>query len=174
MSAGEKRPYRTGAKHSNVHAYTAEGAQTWPGREHDSRSVQRHRQPHLEYRRRCAARPLRTGQVPRRDSADDRAPAVRRRSGAHQAGCPRRQDIPRSSRDCQPGLRIAPGRRASFLQHVSLHPARSPLSLQSAAATGRLRGLPRRLLAQRAGDPRQTSSFATRFPGCPRRTPSAR
>ena len=59
------------------------------------------------------------------------------------------------ARHRQPGPGAAPGRRPGLLQHLEVHPARPPGPRQPAAAQGRLRGLPRRLLAQRAGDPRQ-------------------
>ena len=49
----------------------------------------------------------------------------------------------------------APGRRPGLLQHLAVHPARPQGPRQPAAAQGRLRGLPRRLLAQRPGHPRQ-------------------
>ena len=46
-------------------------------------------------------------------------------------------------------------RRPGRLQHVEVHAARPPLADEPAAAAARLRGLPRRLLAERAGDPRR-------------------
>ncbi len=49
----------------------------------------------------------------------------------------------------------APGRRPGLLQHLEVHAARPAGPRQPAAAQGRLRGLPRRLLAERPGDPRQ-------------------
>ena len=49
----------------------------------------------------------------------------------------------------------APGRRPGVLQHLEVHAARPQVPRQPAAAQGRLRGLPRRLLAERAGHPRQ-------------------
>ena len=50
-------------------------------------------------------------------------------------------------------LRQAAGQ--AFYNTSRVHPARSPRPRQPAAAPGRLRGLPRRLLAQRPGHPRQ-------------------
>ena len=47
------------------------------------------------------------------------------------------------------------GRRAGVLQHLAVHASRSEGARQAAAAQGRLRGLSRRLLPQRPGDPRQ-------------------
>ena len=52
-----------------------------------------------------------------------------------------------------PALRQAAGQ--VVLQHLEVHAARPARPRQPAAAQGRLRGLPRRLLAQRAGDPRE-------------------
>ena len=50
-------------------------------------------------------------------------------------------------------LRVGGG--ASLLQRLPVHPARSPRPREPPAARGRLPGLARRLLAQRAGHPRQ-------------------
>ena len=55
----------------------------------------------------------------------------------------------------QPGPGAAAGRRPGLLQHLEVHAARPQVPRQPAAAQGRLRGLPRRLLAQRPGHPRQ-------------------
>ena len=46
-------------------------------------------------------------------------------------------------------------RGAGLLQHLEVHPARSQVARQPAAAPGRFRGLPQRLLAERPGHPRQ-------------------
>ena len=51
----------------------------------------------------------------------------------------------RAPRRCRPGL----------LQHLEVHPEGSPGAGQPPAAQGRLRGLPRWLLAKRPGHPRQ-------------------
>ena len=55
----------------------------------------------------------------------------------------------------EPGRRVAAGRGAGVLQHVQVHAPRPARPRQPAAAQGRLRSLPRRLLAERAGHPRQ-------------------
>ena len=55
----------------------------------------------------------------------------------------------------EPGPGPAPGGGPGVLQHLEVHPARPQGPRQPAAAQGRLRGLPRRLLAQRAGHPRE-------------------
>ena len=55
----------------------------------------------------------------------------------------------------QPGPGAPAGRRPGLLQHVEVHAARPPGPRQPAAAQGRLRGLPRRLLAERPGHPRE-------------------
>jgi type I restriction-modification system DNA methylase subunit len=47
-----------------------------------------------------------------------------------------------------PALRQAAGGRPGLLQHLQVHSARSPGSGQPAETAGRLRGLPRWLLAQ--------------------------
>ena len=54
-------------------------------------------------------------------------------------------------------LSASPSCRAGVLQHVKVHPARSSKSSQPVAAQGGLRDLPRRLLIQRSGDPREVS-----------------
>ena len=59
------------------------------------------------------------------------------------------------ARHHQPGRGAAAGRRPGVLQHLEVHAARPQGPRQPAAAQGRLRGLPRRLLAERPGHPRQ-------------------
>ena len=49
----------------------------------------------------------------------------------------------------------SPGRRTGVLQHFEVHAARPQGPRQPAAAQGRLRGLPRWLLAERPGHPRE-------------------
>ena len=122
---------------------------------YEQRRSELDRQLHLGHRRRRAARPLRARQVPRRDPADDRAAPPRRRARADQAGRARHEGLARQGGIVQPGPGAAPGRRPGVLQHVEVHAARPQGPRQPAAAQGRLRGLPRRLLAERAGHPRE-------------------
>ena len=55
----------------------------------------------------------------------------------------------------EPGRRAPTGVRAGLLQHVALPAPQPDLSRSVSAAAGRLRGVPRRLLAQRPGAPGQ-------------------
>ena len=85
------------------------------------------------------------------------------------------KDIARQGRDHQPGRGAAAGGRAGVLQHVAssrcaiCKPRASQQQLQ-----GRLRGLSRRLLAERAGDPRQVRVPQPDPDACRRPTCSAR
>ena len=102
---------------------------------------------------RRAARRLRAGQVPRRHSAHDghsppgRRPRADERSGAPHEGAAGRR------RHNEPGPGAAPGLRRGLLQHLSLPAPRSCLPRAATAASGRFRGVPRRLLAKRPGGP---------------------
>ena len=55
----------------------------------------------------------------------------------------------------QPGGSAQGGREAALLQHLEVLASRPAEPLQPAAAQGRLRGLPRRVLQQRPGHPHQ-------------------
>ena len=61
----------------------------------------------MGHRRRCAARCLRAGQVPRRHTADDRYPPVGRRPGADQASRPSHEGSARPGRHSKSGRRLA-------------------------------------------------------------------
>ncbi len=125
------------------------------GRSYGSTTPELDRRLYLGHRRRCAPRPLRPRQVPRCHPADDRPAAPGRGAGADQAGRARHEDLARQCRRRQPGHCPAPGIGPRLLQHLEVHPARPARPRQPAAVARRLRGLPRRLLTKRAGDPRQ-------------------
>ena len=120
-----------------------------------TRPAELDRQLHLGHRRRRPPGPLRPRQVPRRHPADDRAAPARRGARADEAGRARHEGVARQGEDHQPGPGPAPVRRAGVLQYLEVHAARSQGPRQPAAAQGRLRGLPRRLLAERPGHPRE-------------------
>jgi hypothetical protein len=123
----------------------------------EPRPERRHLQPdhqlHLGHRRRLPARPLRPRQVPRRDPADDRHSPPGRSPRGQQATGAGDEGAARQGRDRQPGPGLAPGCRSGLLQHVQVHIARLEEPRQPAGPQGGLRGLPRRLLAERPGDP---------------------
>ena len=119
------------------------------------RSVLTPRLVHLGHRRRRAPRRVRPGEVPRRDLADDRRPAARRRPGADQGGRALDEGPARRGRGRQPG-RGAPARgRAGVLQRLAVPPPGLAQPRQGPAAPGRLRRLPRRVQPQRPGGPGQ-------------------
>ena len=67
----------------------------------------------------------------------------------------RHEGVARQGGHRPPGPGAAAGGRPGLLQHLEVHAARPQDPRQPAAAQGRLRGLSRRLLAQRPGHPRQ-------------------
>ena len=100
---------------------------------------------------RRAARCLRPRQVPRRHPAHDGHTPPRRGPGADQGRRAPHEGPARRRRRGEPGRRAATGLRRGLLQHLALPPPRPHLPRTPAAAPGRLRGVPRRLLAQRPG-----------------------
>jgi hypothetical protein len=123
---------------------------------HDgSGSTQQDRLLHLGHRRRRPPRPLRARQVPRRHPADVRASPPRRRARADEEAGPRDQGDPRQGRHHRAARRAVQGLGSGVLQHLEVQPARPQVTREPAAAQGRLRGLPRRVLAERPGHPDQ-------------------
>ena len=74
---------------------------------------------------------------------------------------PTKPEGARHQEDARRGAHHRAARRAlrcrgpGLLQHLEVHPARSQVARQPAAASRRLRGLPQRLLGQRPGHPRE-------------------
>ena len=106
-----------------------------------------------------------------RDPADDRAAPARRGAGGQQAGGPRHEGLARRRWRGRAGPGPAPGGRAGVLQHFPLHPEGPACPRQPPAAHRRLPGLPRRVLAQRAGHPRQLRVPQPDPAAVPRRRP---
>ena len=113
------------------------------------------RELHLGHRGRRAARRVRARQVPRRDPADDRTPSPGRRARRHPAGGRRHEGGFGRGGNRGAGPRAPTGERACLLQHVRVRHARSDRPRNAPAAHRGLRRLPRRVLAERAGHPRQ-------------------
>ena len=113
------------------------------------------RQLHLGHRGRCPPRCLRPRQVSRRDPPDDGAAPPRRGARTHQAGRAGHQSGAGRRRGRQPGRRAPASGRTGLLQQLEVHAPRPAGQGQPPAAPGRLRGLPRRLLAERPRHPRQ-------------------
>ena len=63
------------------------------------------------------------------------------------------KNLARQGEDHPPGPSTAAGRRSGVLQHIEVHTARPQGPRQPTAAQGRLRGVSRRLLAERPGHP---------------------
>ena len=122
---------------------------------HEQRRPELDRQLHLGHRRRRPPRPLRPRQVPRCHPADDRAAPAGRGAGGQQAERARHEGGARPGRHRRAGFGPAAGGGPGLLQHLEVHPARPARPRQPAATQGRLRGPPRRLLAERAGHPRE-------------------
>ena len=105
----------------------------------------------MGYRGRRTARYLREGKVPRRHPAHDGHPPSGRRARTDERRCAPHES-PAGRRWCsEPGCRVAPGGHRVVLQHVSFQAPRPDLAGTTTAAAGRLRGLPRWLLAQCPG-----------------------
>ena len=109
----------------------------------------------LGHRRRCATRPLCARQVPRRDPAVHRPAALGCRAGAHPRRGDRDEEGPRRCRYRRSGRAAARRGEAGVLQHVRFHLQGPAQRGQQDAAPPELRGVPRRLLPERAGDHRE-------------------
>ena len=93
------------------------------------------------------------GKYPRRHPPHDRAAPARCGPGRQQAGGSRHEGFPRRGGGGRAGPGPAPSGGTGFLQHLEVHLARPPGPRQPPAAHRRLRGLARRVLAERAGHP---------------------